>query len=1080
MKKILLLLLFFVVVLSLFASDLIGYGTGTTEDEARLNARKDLLTSIQVDVSVDTTTSLYDDGENLENSFFENTKSSIYGILKGVEEKAVKNSSGIWEASCSILETKAYLYEREIKSLIESINSCQNEISKGLEPKEEIAYLETQLKKYELFDFYTDILLLLGYLNNDKPIVGKEIVQSRFSIILNQLDKPSVSSVDSEKSAAEYKKLLEEYEERQKLKEQIEKQNEEELLQYQKKLSDSQKEVLSSFESSAKEAYSKINVQETSLSSDFATLVASYVEARGSFCSLITENKRAVEKINSTNIALITNARKDIFNQPYDSLVEMKNGKPTDKALANRTEKANTETAQLIQTQNELYIEAYENFISSMKNFCTLYNPIKEKINNKSFSVSSLNDGTSFVVGRYDATTYSWPFAFSFSVLGHTFTVNGSLSNDEVKNLAKKAEKNWKVATEYRSLVELYDALYHSDWALMAECSYYSSIDVNSGRVNIKLGSFKVTRLDDDSTVSAGPLDDSYEYGFNGSNPLSLVFYALGCNQDDAQKRAISMFLGDELQALNVYDYKYEEQDGFGVARIEVSEDVLSEIVKIANSLNVDFVRNKSVAQSSGKGYEDLSSIIEGAKYVQKLLLCYGYDVPSNLAEGVQDREQIKIDALTLKYAAIISNSLAYSNLTNAAKKDFNQIKTALDANASSKLDENAIEISNEEVLLAFKTLVEKEIELSYSLSNYLYKDESKIENAFRDLQSYEKDVTSKSYYNVLPANAFDSSLEFDGKNIADTKILYKLKEEYKLKFGDFSFELKLKDMIGSLPSTYEEIEAYYDKAIAILCIYTGDYNAFTVEVTSCIRSNSENIYDSVESYITFSECFVDASYTVKSNYEDKDIYKSSTYVRKWKNGRKLSLAYTSNYKEDYKDKKDEENRIKEESMKNAPTSGLYLSGSSLGEEDFNGFIAVSAKIPYYKDFWFAEASANTLTGFMLNDLHGFGLYGVGGAFGFKTPSLSLGQYNDFRFEAFIKAGARGLLSESLLNGILGGSYLYLDLDLFIGADIFIAISSNFNIGISVDYSYGLKTTLTTTAYEDSINAYIYYKVSSY
>lgn len=1075
----------FVLGLFLYAGDLKGYGTGGTEDEAKLNARKDLLTSIRVEVSVETTISLYDDGENSESTFFENAHSSSSGILKGVEETSKKSSSSLWEATCTIPASKAYLYENEIKNLIEAINNCQKEIDKGLEPKEEISYLEIQLKKYELFDFYSDILLMLGSMNKDKPGVGKEIIQSKFNVILDQLDKPTVPVVNSEKNAAEYKRLMEEYEERQKLKEQIEKQNQEESEQYQKKLSDEQKKLFDSFEAKAKKAYATLNAEESSTA--ITALVASYVEARTAFVSLFAENTATFEKLNASNIEVITATRKDIFNQPYDSLVEMKNGKPTEKALAVRTQKADKETSELIEAQNEVYLETYDNFVSSAEKFSELYNKIKGKINNKRFSISSLEEGSSFVVGRYDATTYTWPYAFSFSVLGHTFTVNGSLSNDEVKAKAKEAESNWKTAADYRSLVELYDALYHSEWALMAECSYSSTIDTNSGKVTVKIDSFKVTRLDNDSTLVSEKLDSTFDYSFTGSEPVSLVLYCLGKNQEDARKNAVSLFLGDGLVSLNVHDYSYADKDGFGLARVEISESKLSEIVTKGNLINSEYTRKKSAAEATGKGYEYLMTLLDKAEYVQKVLSCYGYSLPSALLKSFDNKDALRKGALNEEYSAIVAAGAAYESLTEGAKKIVDKAEPEVSVDISS--------VSNREAIEDFNTLVDKQNSIREKISSdtLIYKEEGEVIADYEDLQLFEREAVSKTHECVLPAGAFNCTISFKyGQNIEKTKISYVIKDEYKEEFGNFSFVITLKKIFGARPENIEDIEAYNDKVVAALALLTGDYNAFVVRTISHIETDSENLDGPVRSYDPFVYCSVKTEITVEINcaaLNADDGYKCAGEVLVKENmyGSRLQSIddangtvahYWGNYKtRNREEKKDSFFKFIKENIRLGTNLSVIVEKE--GQHiHYDG--SLGTRTVYTQKYWFFDVSLNAVTFFIVDGIHGGGLLSLGGSVGGKTPVLTLGEGTALKVESYLKAGGRCLFIADMFGK--GGFSFYTDTSIFAGIDLYAALyvsnSGNvLNAGISIDYIYGIKTFSSYKTVGSGINVFVYFKL---
>ena len=1064
MKRFAFVICFVALLLSpLFSADLIGHGSGSTEEEAILRARQDLLISIRVKVSVSTTVSVLDNGNTTENIFSSSSTSSSSGIFKGLET-TTSNNGGTWEATCSILESKYKLYEEALKNTITSINNCQKEIDKGLNAKEEIEYLQIQIEQYELFDFYSDILLMLGHVSSEKPLVGKELVQSRFNIVFAQIDAPALADTDSEKNTAEYKKALAQYEERQKINSDIKKEKELELQEYQEKLSKEQKETLSLYEKKANEAYKTLASTSYSLSLD--SRVSSFIEARATLRNFYENNTNSLETLNESSENLISETRNSIFARPYDAIAEMKNGKPTEKAQAERTRTADNETRKVIETQNKLYSEAFEVFKESAEKLYPAYDKATSYVVG-AFSISSALEDTSFIVGKYDASSYSWPFAFSFTILGHSITVNGNISDDEVLKLGKEAESNWRKDTEYHSLVELYDAFFHSENTLVVTCNLNASMVVSTGKIDINGVSYNVTRLDNSSFVSTGTQEVSFSYEYEKADSLELVFYALGSNKDEAEKNVKELFLGEALASQALYEISSEDKNNFSIAKIVIKESSIPKIEALQDSLKSEYYEIDAEVSGGTKSYNDLLKKLEEGERVSDILVAFGKAPTEPFKNAESYKTTFSINILREKYLDIINSGVKESDLDAPALEFINSITSKTNTIENSEKEDFKAFCTNYEQLVAEREELQSKLE-----SDEITYSEEEIKADYQALKTLEEEILSESKEITLSSDVFVPTIITNGILIEDLRIKYEIDAEEIPELADFEFEISISQIIGEAPSNLEEKETYYQKLLGAIYLLTESKKPFTVTLKLSVNTDSEGRDGSLSEYIPFSWCQIECTYSVQSSYNDTVFQTGSlTFFQKAEN----SLSSFSSEAEK-RVRYEEQLEIEKEAQKKQRTKTAIV---NFFREATYGIAGVMSEQSNYTAFRLSATKYNDYTfygfgvGFLYEypsfktketpqDVSVLGGLGVSGKIGIKTSEKI---NKTFKFlNLFLSAGAFGSIDfiptlygviPNLTIGVsLGASFWWLIMDVHIEVGYGITLGKNSGTGAFASFIF--------------------------
>ena len=1066
MRKLALLILFTtLLIFPLFSATIEGHGSGSTKEEALLKARQDLLTSIQVNVFAKTTVSVLDDGTIQENLFYSSSTSFASGILKGREEKATQKADGSWEAVCLITEDHAYIYENSLKNVINSINNCQKEIDKGLTAKEEIEYLQIQVEQYELFDFYREILVKLEHPSADKPVVGIEYVHSRYNIVFSQIDAPAIAETNAEESDAELEKELSLYEERKKINDELKKQNELELQEYQKKLSQEQKETLSSYNDKAQKAYNALTYKRYEASYD--SKATAFVDARSTLRTLYEDNINSLESLNKSSACLISETRNSIFSRPFDVIAEMKNGQPTEKALAERTRIANEETQKVIEEQNQLYAEAFKSFKTAAQQLYSVYNTKTSYIYGN-FTISSTSNGTSFIIGKYDASSYSWPFAFSFTILGHSITVNGTISDEEVLKLGKEAESNWRKDSEYRALVEFYDAFFHTENTLEISCNLTSSVVASTGKIDINGVSYNVTRLDNSSFVSTGTQEASFSYEYEKADSLELVFYALGSTKEEAEKNAKELFLGDALASKqSLYKISSEDKEDYAIAKIVIKESTVPQIEALQDSLEAEYYDIKIDISKKTKSYNDLLENLEIGVKVSNILVAFGKTAATPFKDADRNRTNYTLNALRETYVKKINAGIKESDLNDSALELINSIKLKI----------STVETSGKEDFKtfcdAYKQLVAKRKRIQRKItSDETTYSEEEIKNDYSDLKLVEEEVQSNSTEIMLSSDVFVPSVVIDELLVENLRIKYVINKKDFPELAGLEFEIPLSNVAGTAPTKAEDKEAYYQKLLGAVYLFNGNSAPFTITLKLSVSTNSMGKDGLISEYIPFTQSQIMCTYSIQSSY-DSTVFKAGSLAFSQETVDALSsfsveASERASYEEQLAVEKKEE---KKENTKNAVVNffreATYGIAGVMSEQ--SNYTALRISATKYNDHTFYGFGVGFLyeypsfkTKETPQEVSVLGGLGVSGKIGIKTSEKI---NKTFKFlNLFLSAGAFGSIDfiptlygviPNLTIGVsLGASFWWLIMDVHIEVGYGITLGKNSGTGAFASFIF--------------------------
>ena len=1060
MKKLALLILFTtLLIFPLFSATIEGHGSGSTKEEALLKARQDLLTSIQVNVFAETTVSVLDDGTTQENLFSSSSTSFASGILKGREEKTTQKADGSWEAVCLITEDHAYIYEDSLKNAINSINNCQKEIDKGLTAKEEIEYLQIQVEQYELFDFYREILVKLEHPSADKPLVGIEYVHSRYNIVFSQIDAPAIAETNTEESNAELQKELSLYEERKKLNDELKKQNELELQEYQKKLSQEQKETLSSYNEKAQKAYKALAYK--SYAASYDSKATAFIDARSTLRTLYEDNISSLESLNKSSAALISETRSSIFARPYDAIAEMKNGQPTEKALAERTRIANEETQKVIEEQNQLYVEAFKSFKTAAQQLYSVYNTKTSYINGN-FVITSTSNGTSFVIGKYDASSYSWPFAYSFTILGHSITVNGTISDEEVLKLGKEAESDWRKDSEYRALVEFYDAFFHTENTLEITCNLTSSVVASTGKIDIDGLSYLVTRLDNSSNVSTGTQEASFSYEYEKADSLELVFYALGGTKEEAEKNAKELFLGDTLAPQqSLYKISSEDKEDYAIAKIVIKESTVSQIEAIQDSLETEYYNIKNGISRKTKSYNDLLEKLEIGVKVSDILVAFGKSAATPFKDADRNRTNYTLNALRETYVKKINAGIKESDLNDSALELINSITSKI----------STVETSGKEDFKAFcdayKQLVAKRKRIQGKItSDETTYSEEEIKKDYSNLKLVEEEVLSNSTEITLSSDVFVPSVVIDELLVENLRIKYVINKKEFAELAGLEFEIPLSNIAGTAPTKAEDKEAYYQKLLGAVYLFNGNSAPFTITLKLSVSTNSTGKDGLISEYIPFTQSQIMCTYSIQSSY-DSTVFKAGSLVFSQETVDALSsfsveASERASYEEQLAVEKKEEKKentknavvnffkeatygITVESPETVNLATLRISAIKWNDHTFYGFGVGFLYHPFSKDKTSEEKNSNSLGGF-----------GINAKIGVKTSVESKKVLK--LLNLFLTASAfgsldviptlNGMIPNLTVGGTVGMNIYYFIVDMHIEGGFAVTLGKNSAVGL--------------------------------
>ena len=187
-KTIYIALILMLLAFPLSARDIRVEGSGSSREEAEVDARYNLANYLSLDISGTTELRVGDDGSSSSISLQEAVTSSTSVQLLGVEMTRPKQSGGIWTVTAYISEKSQDLYMERVKNLVPVISNISMNKTGTLEEK--IAYYSKAKMQFRDWETYLMILQILSNGTYEAPVlpISHQDVDSRYNALLISLN----------------------------------------------------------------------------------------------------------------------------------------------------------------------------------------------------------------------------------------------------------------------------------------------------------------------------------------------------------------------------------------------------------------------------------------------------------------------------------------------------------------------------------------------------------------------------------------------------------------------------------------------------------------------------------------------------------------------------------------------------------------------------------------------------------------------------------------------------------------------------------------------------------------------------
>ncbi|MCF0238788.1 MAG: hypothetical protein HUK24_09320, partial [Sphaerochaetaceae bacterium] len=470
-----------VLLLSLAANDLIGRGSGITEEDAKISARENLAQSIQTSIiSTNITTSL-DYTLFFGNNSFSSSSSTMYTqaySLSNVEffglKESVTKQGSSYEAICTIPVTSISVYKVALDDIIESININYLDIDTKIADKDlsnEYLNLLGLLTKYETYRII--LLLLQPDIQLSKPMVSRTYIEAEYQVYLQQqinLDEATFQNLQYQTElniiTMEGKKALEEAKKRI---EENQKKRDELILQRNEQLQlDSirfEQELQVNLSLMKQKYY--IDNEQIINTSNFNDLVGQLDSLRLTLKELKEQTSNSLDSIMDEMTEEITKTTYDIQNREYLEF-ELDNGVVKSYAKKMRDDEV-LENEENIRVLYKGYaINYFENMASNIVKIQDKAKSLLKDLNGKAFTVNSLQPEVSYSIEGFSFEDYSFygtiivNFGYQIEKIPFEFSYY-ELTKDKIPSklsVSKYNEIKYKIDNWYQLFMSTKEALF--------------------------------------------------------------------------------------------------------------------------------------------------------------------------------------------------------------------------------------------------------------------------------------------------------------------------------------------------------------------------------------------------------------------------------------------------------------------------------------------------------------------------------------------------------------------------------------------------------------------------------------------
>lgn len=397
---------------SLFSRDIIGVGTGTTENEARSNSINDCLSQFVIYVSEVTTVTRNTDGKTYDESTFSSSSTQTKNIdLLGASTEVRKENNGTYTATTVIPSSASVLYELRLESLYSDITNLSNLIDKGGATKDNYVRILSAMNEYT--NYQTVILILDPSSQVARKPLGKskEAVQIEYLSLLDIEDNDiniTVKSLEMQRDLG----LLDldgQAELENKLKALSE--NKAARMEASRLLDDERKKKMTEVETSISLLTSISTVKRQTKETDDMSIVGylSQIEAyRDTFITI----KKSLNDALAENDLECTREMKEaedlIRKQPYDPS-DYFHGSLTKEAIRNRESQVEAEQKAIFEYYSKKATAIYAKYYPQLIMISEAADPLIKALSSKTFTFSNLDEGMYAYVDNYypDAGIFS-------------------------------------------------------------------------------------------------------------------------------------------------------------------------------------------------------------------------------------------------------------------------------------------------------------------------------------------------------------------------------------------------------------------------------------------------------------------------------------------------------------------------------------------------------------------------------------------------------------------------------------------------------------------------------------------------